>query len=132
MSAPYIFVMPLSFKQRKKILQNINTLDLTPLKLHAEEVDNENIVTVIYPKFKNELVKKFILPMLKFTDFEIKLEKFGSAVWMNMNGKNKIHDIIKIMQSKFWDEFQDAEARVIKFIFQIYEQKLISFNELNR
>ena len=132
MSAPYIFVMLLSFKQRKKFLQNINTLDLTPLKLHAEEVDNENIVTIIYPKFKNELAKKFILPMLKFADFRIKLEKFGSAVWMNMNGKNKVHDIVKILQAKFGDEFQDAEARVIKFIFQLYEQKLISFNELNR
>jgi len=132
MSAPYIFVMPLSFKERKKILQNVNTLDLTPVKLQAEEVDDENIVTVIYPKFKNELAKKFIVPKLKSGDFRIKLEKFGSAVWMNMNGRNKVHDIIKILQAKFGDEFQDAETRVIKFIFQLYEQKLISFNELNR
>ncbi len=124
--------MPLSFKERKKILQNVNTLDLTPVKLQTDEVNNENMVTIIYPKFKNELAKKFVVPRLKSADFRINLEKFGSAVWMNMNGSNKVQDIIKILQEKFGDEFQDAETRVIKFVFQLYEQKLISFNEINR
>lgn len=124
--------MPLSFKERKKILQNVNTLDLTPVKLQTDEVNNENMVTIVYPKFKNELAKKFVVPRLKSADFRIKLEKFGSAVWMNMNGSNKVQDIIKILQEKFGDEFQDAETRVIKFVFQLYEQKLISFNEINR
>jgi hypothetical protein len=124
--------MPLSFKERKKILQNVNTLDLIPIKLQTEEVDSENIVTIIYPKFKNELAKKFIVPKLKSADFRIKLEKFGSAVWINMDGRKKVHEIIKIVSDEFGDELIQAEERVIKFIFQLYEQKLISFNEINR
>jgi len=124
--------MPLTFKERKKILQNINTLDLTPVKLFADEMDNEKLVTIIVPKFKNELARKFIVPKLKSADFRIKLEKFGSAVWCNMDGNKKVHQIIKTVSDEFGDEIQPVVERVSKFIFQLYEQKLISFNELNR
>jgi hypothetical protein len=123
--------MPLSFKERKKILKNANTLDLTPVKLHSEEVDKEELVTVIVPKFKNELAKKLIVPKIKSADFKIKFDKFGSAVLMNMDGNKNVQEIIKSVSMKFGDEIQQAEERIIKFIFQLYEQKLISFNEIN-
>jgi hypothetical protein len=124
--------MPLSFRERKKILQSSNTLELTPVRLFPDEVDKENLVTIIVPKFKNELAKKFIVPRLKAADFRINLEKFGSAVWLNMDGTKKVHEIIKIVSNKFGDEIQPSVERVTKFIFQLYEQKLISFNELKR
>lgn len=124
--------MQLSFKERKKILKNSNTLDLTPVKLFSEELDKEDQVIVIVPKFKNELAKKLIVPKLKSANFRIKLEKFGSAVWMNLDGKKNVLEIIKIVSEKFGEELIQPEERVSKFIFQLYEQKLISFNEINR
>ena len=124
--------MTLSFRERKKILQSTNTFDLTPIKLFKEEVDKENLVTVIVPKFKNTFAKKYIVPKLKSADFRINFEKFGSAVWMNIDGNKKVQEIIQIVSEKFGDEVQPAVERVSKFIFQLYEQKLISFNEINR
>lgn len=132
MSAPSNILMPLSFRERKKILQNTNTLDLTPFKLFAEEIGNENLVTIIVPKFKNSFAQKYIAPKLKSADFRVNFEKFGSAVWINMDGRKKVQEIIKIVSDQFGDELHQAEERIIKFIFQLYEQKLISFNELNR
>jgi len=133
MSAPLIFkVMPLTFKERKKILQTTNTLDLTPVKLYSEKINNENLVTIIIPKFKTEFAKKFISPKLKSSDFKLNLEKFGSEIWMNMDGKKKVSEIIKLVTDKFGDEIQPAVDRVSKYIFQLYEQKLISFKEINR
>lgn len=124
--------MQLTLKERKKILKNSNTLDLTPFKLFSEEVDKELLVTVIVPKFKNELAKKFIVPKLKSADFRINLEKFGSAVWINIDGNNNIQEIINVVTEKFGNNLDQAEERITKFIFQLYEQKLISFNEINR
>jgi hypothetical protein len=124
--------MSLSFKERKKILKSVNTLDLTPLKLHKEEIDKENLVTIVIPKFKNELAKKFLVPRLKSADFRIKFDKLGSAVWMNIDGIKKVQEIILNVSGIFGEEIQPAESRVSKFIFQLYEQKLITFNELNR
>lgn len=123
--------MPLSFKERQKFLKNVNTLDLTPFRLHSEEVEKDGLVTVIMPKFKNRLAKKYIDPLIKSTDFRIKLDKFGSAVWMKMDGNLKVGNIIDEVSIAFGSEIQQANERVTKFIFQLYEQRLISFNELN-
>ena len=124
--------MPLTFKERKKILQTTNTLDLTPVKLYSEKINDEDLVTVIVPKFKNEFAKKFISPKLKSADFKLNLEKFGSEVWKNMDGKTKVGELVKILSEKFGDEIQPAVDRVSKYVFQLYEQKLISFKEINR
>jgi hypothetical protein len=123
--------MALSFKERKKILKSINTLDLTPIKLYSEETNEDGLVTVIIPKFKNKIVVKLVSPKLKSDHFKVKLDKFGSAVWTKINGKLKVEKIIKEIKIKFGDELQQEEERITKFIFQLYSQGFISFKELN-
>ena len=123
--------MPLSFKERKKILKSVNTLDLTPIKIYTEEKDENNIVTVIIPKFKNRFAVKYISPKLKSDHFKIKLDKFGSAVWQKMNGKTKVDQIIKHLEQTFSDEITHAEERTTKFMFQLYSQGFITFKEIN-
>jgi vacuolar-type H+-ATPase subunit I/STV1 len=123
--------MPLSFKERKKILKSVNTLDLTPIKLYSEEENKDELVTVIVPKFKNKIAVKFVSPRLKSDHFKIKLDKFGSAVWLKINGKAKVDRIIKDVKKNFGDELQEENERITKFIFQLYEQGFISFKEIN-
>lgn len=123
--------MPLSFNERKKILKNANTLELTPIKIYTDEKINDDVVTVIIPKFKNKFAVKYISPKLKSDHFKIQFDKFGSAVWKNIDGTNKVEKIIFSMQEKFEDELPEAENRIIKFIFQLYSQGFISFKELN-
>lgn len=124
--------MPLSFNERKKILKSANTLELTPFRLYPEEKNNaDDLVTVIIPKFKNKYVVRYISPRLKSDHFQIKLDKFGSAVWVNMDGSRKVEKIIHKLKEKFGDEMPEAEDRIIKFIFQLYSQGFISFKELN-
>lgn len=123
--------MPLSFNERKKILKNANTLELTPIKIYTDEKINDDVVTVIIPKFKNKFAVKYISPKLKSDHFKIQFDKFGSAVWKNIDGTNKVEKIIFSMQEKFGDELPEAENRIIKFIFQLYSQGFISFKELN-
>lgn len=123
--------MPLSFKERKKILKSVNTLDLTPVKLYSEEVDENKLVTVIIPKFKNKIVLKLVSTKLKSDNFKIKLDKYGSAVWQNINGKNRVEQIIKNLEKIFGQEFEESVERTTKFIHQLYSQGFISFKELN-
>ncbi|RPI64620.1 MAG: PqqD family protein [Ignavibacteriales bacterium] len=123
--------MALSFNERKKILKSVNTLDLTPIKLYSEEVDKDELVTVIIPKFKNKIVVKLISPKLKSDHFKVKLDKFGSATWLKINSKTKVEQIIKDLKKKFGDEIKEEHERTTKFIFQLYTQGFISFKELN-
>lgn len=123
--------MALSFKERKKILKSANTLELTPIKMYSDEKNEEELITVIVPKFKNKLAVKFISPKLKSDHFKIKLDKFGSAVWLQINGSTKVEKIIKNVKDKFGDDLLQEEERITKFIFQLYTQGFISFKELN-
>jgi len=123
--------MALSFNERKKILKSVNTLDLTPIKLYSEEVDKDELVTVIIPKFKNKIVVKLISPKLKSDHFKVKLDKYGSATWLKINSKTKVEQIIKDLKKKFGDEIKEEHERTTKFIFQLYTQGFISFKELN-
>jgi hypothetical protein len=123
--------MSLSFNERKKILKSANTLELTPFKIYSDKKSEDELVTVIIPKFKNKIAVKLISPRLKSDHFKIKLDKFGSAVWGKINGKLKVDHIIKDVKKKFGDELQQEEERITKFIFQLYTQGFISFKELN-
>ncbi|MFZ2865331.1 MAG: PqqD family protein [Ignavibacteriaceae bacterium] len=123
--------MPLSFKERKKILANVNTLELTPIKIYSDEENDNNLITVKVPKFRNRFAVRYISPRLKSDHFKIKLDKFGSAVWININGKTKVEKIIKDVKNKFGDELLQGEEMITKFIFQLYSQGFISFKELN-
>ena len=124
--------MPLTFKERKKILKSTNTLDLTPIRNYSEvSNDDDDLVTVIIPKFKNKVVVKLISPKLKSHHFKVKLDKFGSAVWLNINGKHKVDQIIKLVKKKFGDEIQEETERITKYISQLYSQGFITFKELN-
>lgn len=123
--------MPLSFIEQKRILRKKNSSELTPVKLHSEEVTNENLVIVIKPRFKNSLAVKYILPQLKNKFFKIKLDKFGSFIWLNMDGSNTIKDIINRSKKEFGEEIQPADERINKFLLQLFENKLVSFKEVN-
>lgn len=124
--------MPLSFAEQKKILQNTNSLELTPVKLHPEEVDDQNIVTVLAPKFKNKYAVKYILPKMKDKYFKIKFDKLGSFVWLHLDGQNKIRDVINTSIKEFGEEIHPADERINKFLLQLFNNKLISFSEVKR
>ncbi|MBS4035488.1 MAG: PqqD family protein [Ignavibacterium sp.] len=124
--------MPLTINEQKKILQNANALDLTPVKLHPEEVDEQNLVTVLTPKFQNRFAVKYVLPKMENKFFKIKLDKLGSFVWLNLNGKNKVRELINISKEEFGEEIHPADERINKFLLQLFNNKLISFSEVNR
>ncbi len=123
--------MSLSFNERKKTLKSANTLEMTPFKIYSDEKNDDELVTVIIPKFKNKIAVKLFSPRLKSDHFKVKLDKFGSAVWEKINGKLKVDHIIKDVKKNFGDELQQEEERITKFIFQLYTQGFISFKELN-
>ncbi|HRN25609.1 MAG: PqqD family protein [Ignavibacteriaceae bacterium] len=123
--------MPLTIKEQKKILESTNALDLTPTKIYSDEKDESGLITILIPKFKNTLLKKYIAPKLKDDNFRVKLDKFGSAVWFKIDDESNVYQIIKDIKAKFGDELQEETERIAKFIFQLYHKGFITFKELN-
>ncbi|MBI1938760.1 MAG: PqqD family protein [Ignavibacteriales bacterium] len=124
--------MPLSFTERRKILKKANYLELHPVRLHNEEIDNDSLVTVLIPKFKNPFLVKYLVPKMKSPDIKLKLDELGSAAWILMDGKRNVAAVASLLTEKFGEKIQPVNERLTKFLTGLYEQRLITFQEINK
>ena len=123
--------MPKNFTERRKILKNANYLDLTPTRSYEYEKSEEGNVAIIVPKFSNILAKKIIMPLAKHKVVKIKLDRFGGETWLLIDGIRNVNLIGKELVKIFGEEIHPVEERLTRFLTTLYEQKLISFNEIN-
>ena len=108
--------MPLSFFERRKILKNINYLNIIPYRIHKEEVDENGLVTVLIPKFKRKFAIEILNVIRKPQNIRIKLDEFGSEAWLQVNGNQTVSAIAKKLVQKFGEKIQPAEERLTKFL----------------
>jgi hypothetical protein len=114
----------------RKYLKKADWLQLTPFKLYDAEERGEGLVTVLIPRTKSKAVKKYFGKYLKSEFIKIDLDKFGSAVWKEIDGQKKVIDIAELLKKQFGEEIEPAHQRLVTFIFQMYQTKLILFNEI--
>jgi hypothetical protein len=121
--------MEKSFFERRKILKSTSMLDLTPFCKISHELDETGIATLLYPKFKNKKVSKYMLgnrsPFIK-----MKLDEIGTACWILIDGKRKVSEIVDKLNDQFGEKIKPAHERLGKFLSQLYDNKYISFIEL--
>lgn len=122
--------MPLSFRERRQILKGKNALELIPVRLHEHETDSNSQVTILIPKFKKKFIVKYFVPMMKSPNIKLKLDEFGSFVWLNIDGKSSVGTIAKKMVERFGDRIPEVDDRISKYMTQLYEQRFITFTEL--
>lgn len=120
----------MNFFRRSAILKKANCLQLTPIRLVAEEIDSNRIVTVLLPKFTSKLAKKFIVPLLTTPVIKLKLDALGSASWMAIDGKRKVEEIAVELKKRFSDDEKQIEQRLARFLSSLYDHKLITFKEI--
>lgn len=122
----------LNFFQRRKILKKANFLDLTPVALCEHVTTDEGKVNLRLPRFKSEFWQRFLVPRRKSPFFHIKFDENGSAVWLAMDGKRNVQQICEQVEAERGDLIAPATERVPKFLLSLYEQRYISFRELEK
>lgn len=120
----------MNFFQRRAKLKNANYLEVTPVRVLKEEVDESNLVTVLIPKVTNRFAKKYFEPMLKSPLIKLKLDEIGSASWLAIDGKKKVAEIAAELVQKFGDKIDPVEERLTKYLTTLYEQRFITFQEI--
>lgn len=98
--------------------------------MHEHETDSNSQVTLIIPKFKKKFVVKYFVPMMKSPNIKLKLDEYGSFVWLNIDGNTPVGTIAKKMTEKFGDRILEVDNRISKYMTQLYEQRFITFTEL--
>jgi hypothetical protein len=116
----------MNFFRRRKILKSLNFLEAIPVRVcdHKEEEDGK--VSIVVPKFRNPKFNEWFLGK-RPKNFIVKLDKTGSAVWSLIDGNRMVGEICEELEKQ---NIEEAVVRVTKFMTLLYEQRYITFREL--
>jgi hypothetical protein len=123
----------MNFFQRRKILKNINCLDLTPIRLMEYVLTEEGKIDILLPRFKSRFWREVYRSSRKGEFIHIHLDKIGSEIWNMIDGNMTVLVICNEMKNKHPDKLQPAEEtekRVTEFLSLLYRERYISFREL--
>ncbi|UCE17755.1 MAG: PqqD family protein [Gemmatimonadota bacterium] len=109
----------------------LNLLDLTPHRNHRWETDGDNAVVVLVPKFRNRLLVSWLLPRLRSQHFRVKLDAFGSHVWLNCDGSKTVHAIGQSLKKRFGNSVEPVYDRLGVFIKRLQSERFIQLTEKN-
>lgn len=120
----------------KKNRKEMNYLEITPYKIHGEEITDEGLVNVLVPRFKTEFFKKIFVPKNKSPFIRANLDELGSSTWLKIDGEKKVGQICQIVfeerKEDFDNEISNCYDRVTKFLSSLYNNKFISFYEFEK
>ena len=125
--------MGLNFFQRRKILKNANFLDLHQVRVHDNETMEDGRIYLKVPKFKKKWLRDFVIAANKKKHYTIYLDELGTITWMEIDGEKNVSEICERLKESLGEKikpFNEVEQRVTKFLGQLYEQRYITFREL--
>ncbi|MBN1155256.1 PqqD family protein [candidate division KSB1 bacterium] len=125
MQRPFIAIMSKAKKQEDR--SQINLLDVVPVKLVDSETDGNGLTVLLKPKFKNNYIKKYLVPRMKHPNYKINLDEFGSYVWYLCDGTRNVFKIAESLREKFGDKIEPVHERLGFFIRQLEQNKLIRY-----
>ncbi len=77
--------------------------------------DKEGIVTLKVTKFKSKFGKSFLNLIKKDNHFKANMDRLGSIVWKESDGRKTVKDILKIVEKTFPDE-KNINQRLYLFL----------------
>lgn len=115
---------------KKKIPRKTNLLELTPvLKVEFELNENQNVVLLI-PRFKSSFAQKYLIPKFRSKFIKANLDEIGSLTFLLIDGKKNIFEISNLLKEKHGDEVEPVYERVSKFIAYLFQYGLVDFKEI--
>ena len=81
--------------------------------------NDEGLVEIKVPKFNSNFGKSFCKIIKKDNIFNARMDKIGSIVWKNCDGKNSVKDILEILKKKLPKE-ENIDQRLFLFLQQMH------------
>jgi hypothetical protein len=103
----------------------VNLLEVRPLRNVSWELDDNDQVVLLIPKFRNRLAVKYVLPYLARPHFRIRLDAFGSFVWNRFDGQTPIKEIAASMRANFGESVEPVYERIGKFVQTLEREKFV-------
>lgn len=111
---------------------SLNYLEMHPYRKYDYEFRSDDLIDVLVPRFTSKFAQKFILPRMRNPFIRANLDELGSYLWIQIDGKTKVADLIQKMVERFGERVEPATERVLLFLTQLYRAGFISFYELKK
>ena len=106
-------------KNKSRLPTEEEFLRFIPFRAEYEwSSSREGFVEIKVPKFTSKLGKSFCKVIKKENIFTAKMDKMGSIVWNNCDGKKTVKDILELIKKEFPDE-KNINQRLYLFIQQM-------------
>lgn len=93
----------------------------------AWETDEDGLVTLLKPKFRNKLLIRHLLPRMRNPHFKIKLDDIGSFFWTNCDGRRAVREIGELHKQKFGERVEPLYERISQFLQTLQRNRFITF-----
>lgn len=92
----------------------------------------EGAVTLLIPRFTGPVWGRLIQPRLAENKKYIRLplESRGALIWLHMDGKTKVGDLVNLFGENFEEDQQDVAERLSGYLYSMWENKFIDFINL--
>ena len=80
--------------------------------------NDDDLVEITVPKFKSNIGKSLCKLVRKDQNLIAKMDKIGTVVWKNSDGKKTVKDIFEILKKKFPKE-ENLDQRLFLFLSQM-------------
>lgn len=116
------------FRKKPSELAGLNLLDLKPQRQFEFEVGADDSVVLLIPKFRDKFLGRYLQPYLKRKFYKVKLDRLGSFVWLNSDGRTTVNEIAERLRQKFGAEADPALERVTKFMQHLQRGDCVTYN----
>lgn len=105
-----------------------NYLDMIPVRNITGFVREGERITLLVPKFRSALLRKWLIPSRRSASFRIHLDEIGSAVWDLIDGERNAGQICNTLSDRGLLK-EEPEERVTRYLSQLYRNRFILFRE---
>ena len=101
---------------------DINLLELIPERMFGETTHEDGTIVVDMPRFHVAWMQKYLVPKRKDPFIKVKLDRFGSRVWLRCDGTANVNEIADALVAEFGEEVEPVHDRLSVF-FRLLRQR---------
>lgn len=105
-----------------------NLLDLVPNRRVDWEINSDERIDLVVPKFKNAILSRWMKRLGKSTVVKIHLDDFGSYVWRCCDSSHTIHEIGNKLRDHFGESVEPVFERLAGFIRLLIHHRYITLS----
>jgi hypothetical protein len=106
--------------------REVNLLALRPVRNVQWEKSPEGRVVLIVPKFRNRLLVRVLVPLLKRPTMKLTLDEIGSDVWSLCDGETDVGTIAKRLAEKHGEQTDPGYERLARFFKALERERLVT------